>query len=161
MYTDLHTIWVSPALLVETRSLLLSPAKHGFEGFVLWAGARTAPGEFTISRAIFPVQRPSRTPFGLMVEVPGEELDRLNRECYRRREALIAQVHTHPGEAYHSELDDAKPLVASEGCISIVVPDFAREELKNLMHAAVYRLQQGEWRELTAQAVPALIRRTS
>ena len=35
------------------------------------------------------------------------------------------QVHTHPGEAFHSETDDAFPLIHEAGFLSLVIPDFA------------------------------------
>lgn len=35
------------------------------------------------------------------------------------------QVHTHPGEAFHSETDDAYPLLFDVGFLSLVIPDFA------------------------------------
>lgn len=38
---------------------------------------------------------------------------------------LRAQVHTHPGAAFHSATDDAFPVIASEGFLSLVIPRFA------------------------------------
>ena len=35
------------------------------------------------------------------------------------------QVHTHPFEAFHSETDDAFPLLFDPGFLSLVIPDFA------------------------------------
>jgi proteasome lid subunit RPN8/RPN11 len=35
------------------------------------------------------------------------------------------QVHTHPGEAFHSKTDDAFPLIHEHGFLSLVIPDFA------------------------------------
>ena len=37
-----------------------------------------------------------------------------------------AQVHTHPGEAFHSKTDDDFPIVHSIGFLSLVIPHFAR-----------------------------------
>lgn len=39
--------------------------------------------------------------------------------------AIRAQVHTHPGMAFHSETDDHWPVVSQPGFLSIVVPNFA------------------------------------
>ena len=36
------------------------------------------------------------------------------------------QVHTHPGEAFHSDTDDAFPLIHEAGFLSVVIPDFAK-----------------------------------
>ena len=35
------------------------------------------------------------------------------------------QVHTHPGDAFHSATDDAFPLIHEAGFLSLVLPDFA------------------------------------
>lgn len=35
------------------------------------------------------------------------------------------QVHTHPCEAFHSQTDDAFPLIHEAGFLSLVIPDFA------------------------------------
>jgi hypothetical protein len=35
------------------------------------------------------------------------------------------QVHTHPGEAFHSATDDAFPIIHTTGFLSLVIPNFA------------------------------------
>jgi hypothetical protein len=35
------------------------------------------------------------------------------------------QVHTHPGAAFHSSIDDENPVVATPGFLSLVIPNFA------------------------------------
>jgi hypothetical protein len=52
---------------------------------------------------------------------------------------LIAQLHSHPTEAYHSDTDDAFPIATTVGSLSIVIPDYAREPF-SLIRSAVYRL---------------------
>jgi hypothetical protein len=46
----------------------------------------------------------------------------------RTAREVRAQIHTHPGSAYHSATDDAFPAVQTVGFVSIVVPDFAQAE---------------------------------
>ena len=41
------------------------------------------------------------------------------------RRSIRAQVHTHPGAAYHSRTDDHYPIVAAPGLLSLVIPRFA------------------------------------
>src|SRR5690242_1355523 len=43
---------------------------------------------------------------------------------------IHAQMHTHPGRAYHSTTDDRYPMVGTAGFISIVVPWFAGRRIK-------------------------------
>jgi hypothetical protein len=94
---------------------------------------------------------------GLAVVVPGEELFRMNVWLHERQLRLIAQVHSHPTSAYHSETDDEYATLAEVGGVSIVVPDFARDAF-NLDTCAVYRLSSsGTWDEMTPVSVRTLI----
>ena len=69
---------------------------------------------------------------------------------------LLAQVHSHPGEAYHSEADDRYAIVTAEGGYSLVAPDFG--DAFAIPTCAVYRLDCGEWLSLTDEEVRRLIR---
>jgi len=70
---------------------------------------------------------------------------------------LIAQVHSHPGEAYHSDTDDDLAVINQLGGLSIVVPDFAREDF-SLETAAVYRrVPDNAWLELSPVEAKSLI----
>jgi len=62
-----------------------------------------------------------------------------------------AQVHTHPGSAFHSATDDAYPMVQTSGFLSLVIPNFALGEC-SLAGAALYELgDYGRWRDLDPQ----------
>jgi hypothetical protein len=64
------------------------------------------------------------------------------------KRSVKAQVHTHPGQAFHSSTDDKWPIVSQAGFVSIVIPDFATGE-PSLDRAWVGRLQaDGTWRRL-------------
>jgi hypothetical protein len=69
---------------------------------------------------------------------------------------LIAQVHSHPNEAYHSEADDEYAIVTAEGGLSFVVPNFGKAPLDPTIWA-IYRLTQGEWRGLNMNEAKLLI----
>ncbi len=67
---------------------------------------------------------------------------------YERRLTLLLQVHSHPGEAYHSSTDDRFPIVTINGGLSIVVPDFGFGSF-SIDDWAVYRLAAGgAWKEV-------------
>ncbi|MBU6435544.1 MAG: hypothetical protein KJS98_19715, partial [Nitrospirae bacterium] len=63
-----------------------------------------------------------RSPYGC--EIDGEWLNRYWFELADNRHRLRAQIHTHPGLAFHSPTDDQWPVVSQPGFISIVVPYF-------------------------------------
>ena len=55
----------------------------------------------------------------------GDAFAKLWAECRARKLAVIADLHTHGGEAIQSRADKANPMVARPGHIAIIVPDFA------------------------------------
>ncbi len=46
-------------------------------------------------------------------------------ELARRNREIRVQVHTHAGEAFHSQTDDEFPIVQTPGFLSLVIPNFA------------------------------------
>jgi proteasome lid subunit RPN8/RPN11 len=50
---------------------------------------------------------------------------------------VVGQLHTHPGEAYHSDGDEYGARIAYSGYVSIVVPAYGRR-LPALDGAAVF-----------------------
>jgi len=64
---------------------------------------------------------------------------------------LVAQIHSHPREAFHSIADDQWAIVRREGALSIVVPDFATHTTPEnfMLDARFYQLSQSDqWFEL-------------
>jgi hypothetical protein len=115
--------------------------QQGFEGFALWAGVREG-ALFHVRQTLIPAQRALRTASGVCVAVDADELHRLNIWLFEQHMLLIAQLHSHPGAAYHSDTDDMFPIATTVGCLSLVVPDFARQPF-TLDRCAVYRLMPG------------------
>jgi hypothetical protein len=103
---------------------LASSGALGLEALALWAGAPDGD-TFHVQSTIIPAQRACRTSDGHYYVVEGAELQRINRHLFRFGMMLGAQLHSHAGEAYHSETDDAYPIVAVLGGASVVIPDFA------------------------------------
>jgi hypothetical protein len=62
------------------------------------------------------------------------------------------QIHTHPGAAFHSPVDDAFPIVHTPGFLSLVIPDFALGGI-NFERAYLTEIgQAGEWRQVACGA---------
>jgi hypothetical protein len=129
--------------------------KSGHEGFALWAGNRVNHA-FTVSNLVIPAQEGLRTSSGVCVRVEGDELHRINVWLFENELRLIAQIHSHPTDAYHSDTDDAFPIVTTEGGLSLVVPNFARGA-PDLLTYAVFRLLDGRWIELSDKSVSELL----
>lgn len=123
--------------------------RQGYEGLGLWVGKQTG-SVFKVDGAIIPAQRHIRTADGVCVIMGAEELHRINVWLYKNGLALIAQIHSHPGGAYHSSTDDECAVATTVGCFSLVVPDFGTGAL-DIRRFASYRLDAaGKWREIPA-----------
>jgi hypothetical protein len=58
---------------------------------------------------------------------------------------LRAQIHTHPGSAFHSSRDDSMAAIQTVGFLSLVIPDFGLG--KSSLHGAYLaeRAPDGSW----------------
>lgn len=138
---------VPRSVLADTRTLLEPSTAEQVEGVVVWAGKPIDDHHAVIGGAIRPRQVAYRSELGLSVEVPPDALSELI-SILPDGMAVLARVHTHPSDAYHSSTDDANLLIAHVGAISIVVPDFARGPIE-LSVCSIHELQaDGSWREL-------------
>jgi len=71
----------------------------------------------------------------------------------RTRQTVRAQVHTHPGTAGHSEIDDHFSLAPADGFLSLVIPYFATGQA-TLSGAALVQMQpDGSWAQLSPEEV--------
>lgn len=142
-----------PRHVVElSQSLLAEPGLEGYEAVVVWVGRIRREKSLDIVEVIRPGQIARRSSIGCSVEIPPEALTELisvlEEGCF-----VAARLHTHPNEAYHSELDDTNMLISHVGAISIVVPFFARNPIV-LERCSVNELTANEgWVELPADEV--------
>ena len=56
----------------------------------------------------------------------GNAFGKLWALCRSRNLTVVADAHTHPREAFQSSSDRTNPMVAREGHIAIIIPNFAR-----------------------------------
>ena len=125
------------------------------EGVALWVG-RISDSNFEVTETVIPKQKGLRSDNGLAYVVEEAELRRLNVWLYEQELRLIAQLHSHPTEAYHSETDDLYPIMTTVGGLSIVVPDFAAGP-PDIHQCVTYRLDQNGWAELSTAEITKLI----
>jgi len=86
--------------------------------------------------------------------VPRTAVSAMSTALFEKRWQIVAQIHTHPGDAFHSGRDDGGPMVHVPGFVSVVVPSFCKEGLAGLpgCYVTVYE-GGGDWRELTCDEV--------
>lgn len=150
---DVTELRVPSQVLIDGYEFMRSAGRMRLEGMVLWLGNQYQ-NTFTVTELIAPKQKGMSTPEGLCAIVEADELQRLNMYLYRNSLTLVAQVHTHPTEAYHSSTDDRYAIATTIGSFSIVVPNFAVVNYA-LSECAVYRLAgNGSWREVNESQHP-------
>lgn len=156
-YFHINSIELSQENLEKAYKFLRYAGNKGIEGICLFAG-QMEETTFFIKETIIPSQKVYILEQGLMYAVESDVLHNLNVWLYENNMQLIAQIHSHPGEAYHSLADDRYPIVDSYGGISIVVPDFASGEV-SLLNTAIYRLSLNKtWDKLSRQEVKSLFK---
>lgn len=135
-----------------TGEFLARRGSAGLEATVLWLGRIVDATTAEVIAPYAPEQIAFRSEDGAAVEVTQDGLSELISKLPDGVLALC-RVHSHPGEAYHSETDDQNLIIGHPGAISIVVPDFARDPIE-LARCSVNELQRdGNWRELAADEI--------
>ena len=140
--------FVIPADICDASDRQLRDAGlDGNERFVLWSGV-IRRDRLLVRTMHVPRQTAYRLANGLCVRIDADELHRLNVWLYENGERLAIQVHSHPTKAFHSDTDDAYPMVTTHGGLSLVVPDFARCGVRG-HDTALYRLSSTGWNALS------------
>jgi hypothetical protein len=153
---DVRSVRVPRSCADAVHAHMRAVGRNGFEGIGLWAG-RQVGDTFTVEEAVIPAQKHIRTEDGVCVITGPEELHRLNVWLYRKKLSLIAQIHSHPGRAYHSSTDDQYAVATTVGCFSLVMPDFATGPFA-IDRLASYRLDaSGAWRGIPTSQAARLI----
>lgn len=149
------TFDINPTVISTTLYALQRFGELGYEGLVLWVGDISG-GTAHITQAFLPDQQPIKGEDGVGYFVDSETLFQVNKGLAETGLCLIAQVHSHPGKAYHSEADDRYAIVTAEGGLSLVVPNFGRAPA-DPKSWAVYRLSKDHWRKLDQAEVGSII----
>lgn len=144
---NVSKLQVPREVLAQTQKVLRAYGERGCEGLVLWVGT-VEDKSAAITRVVVPEQNPIKSENGVGYFVEQPALFQLSQFLRKEKLRLIAQVHSHPTEAYHSDTDDRYAIVTEEGGFSLVVPDFARRTVE-VDTCAIYRLMRGSWIELS------------
>lgn len=129
----MSSLLISDRLVAETIEILRHGGARNCETVVLWLGSSTGVGE---------VYRPEQVVDVDFFRLPEQSVRALMRHLRATRQRVLAQVHSHPAEAFHSKADDDWAIVRHEGALSVVVPHFAAhtDYQTFLSDAAMYRL---------------------
>jgi len=143
----IEKFYVSTAVLRETQAYIEEHGAEGTEAYVFWAGA-VADREAYISTCVYPTANARHGG----VKVPLRKMTEINLELRDRDQIVLAQVHSHPGVARHSPVDEEKAVSFHEGFVSIVVPDFGETPVYDLRDCGVYVYTAGDGWQLLDEA---------
>lgn len=88
-----------------------------------------------------------------VVVMTGEGYGSLWRLCKETGLKVVADIHTHPGVARQSYLDKTNPMVATQGHIAIIVPNFANA-VDNADSLGMYEyLGSHKWHDFSGKLV--------
>jgi hypothetical protein len=145
---EVETVTIPRACLETVYLHLREVGRQGYEGLGLLVGRQDGK-RFNVLEGVVPAQKHIRNSDGVCVITEAAELHRLNVWLYRQKFTLIAQIHSHPTDAYHSSTDDAYAIATTIGSFSLVIPEFARGPF-SLERAATYRLNaRAQWKEVS------------
>jgi proteasome lid subunit RPN8/RPN11 len=145
--------------VAATLDSLRDAGREGKERVVLWLSSRPATPGSTITEIFVPEQIAEVDYF----RIPPSGMRALMAHLRAHRLGLAAQVHSHPGRAFHSRADDRWAIVRHQGALSLVVPNFAEAVMAENFCTAIasYRLNpDDQWLEITAVHLPLFLELT-
>lgn len=115
------TILLPTALLRETISILQRGGQQREERVVLWLSTAAQRKPVPVVEVYEPDQVTEIDYFRL----PPPSMRALMDHLRTTRRRTVAQIHTHPGRAFHSDVDAEWAIVRHVGALSLVLPRFA------------------------------------
>ncbi len=144
---------VPSGVLAASAEALRRLSNGRIESIVLWQGRVQSERHAEVREIVVPKQIAGRLHFN----VPLDERMRLIDVVSAAGDIILAQLHTHPNEAFHSAADDQLAIPQHVGGISIVIPNFARDWDGDLRATSVHRhLGQARWQQLSPKSVRRL-----
>ena len=115
------------------------------ECIVYWLGDSLDNDSVLINEVYVPRQYASAT----HAKVHEAEVAKLFSILEIDEKVLVAQLHTHPGSAFHSALDDEYPVAFVDGFLSLVVPYYGFIDTYSFPRLTkVYVYRSGSWIEV-------------
>lgn len=146
------TIFLPPLKLLLTQACLeaiqvgLEPEiRKGHEGIVYLLGR--SDGVIALATTVF---RPVAITTHGSFHVEPRAMAACVEAAGQHELQVVGQLHTHPGEAYHSDGDVEGARIRYPGYASVVLPDYGRL-LPSLVGAAAYIWTDNDWRQLGPQ----------
>jgi hypothetical protein len=152
---DVERFVVPQSIVAGTQDTLRQFGRDRTEGLVLWCGY-LEKNLATVSHFVVPPQQTIDEDDGVGYFVTSSTLFELNKMLDKAGLRLLAQVHSHPNQAFHSRTDDKYAIVTADGGLSLVVPNFASGPA-DIRTWAIFQLQGSLWCQLSSNEVQRLV----
>lgn len=121
------------------ESLLIFKSSKKKEKVLLWLG-NIDGSKYYVDEVYEPVQISGSDYFW----IPEKGMAMLLNKLKLDRKMIVAQIHTHPFEAFHSEADNRWAIIRHEGAYSLVLPYFSKTTyLRNFFdNVSIYTLNK-------------------
>ena len=145
---NMRAICIPAQVLDSTFNFLQKYGRKRLESHAIWVGKKTDT-TFDVLDAWFPDQSNSATSY----VVSAIEEFKINVKLYSQKLIAIAQIHTHPGLAFHSSIDDEGSELVLPNSLSIVIPNFGFIKKDDLARWEVYWYTGHSWKHLSDREV--------
>jgi proteasome lid subunit RPN8/RPN11 len=133
---------IGEGLLRQSLTTLRECGAGRHECVVVWVAK--AGHASRVHRVVHPVHVAHRGGY----RIDGDWLTSFWDELADNNERIVAQVHTHPRQAFHSDRDDKYPILLRPGFYSVVIPNFAQPPIETEEWFLVRLRDDGSWEEL-------------
>jgi proteasome lid subunit RPN8/RPN11 len=138
----LRRVVITENAAVAIRECMAHEIDIGHEGVAYLFGQTNGESTLVVG-AIRPASQTTRGSF----DVSALAMTRVVRTATDEGLQVVGQIHTHTGEAYHSDGDIDGARIAYDGYVSIVLPEYGRG-LPSFTGAAIYFYRSGAFSRL-------------
>jgi len=162
MSTLLADIMVKQRLLLpvqvieKTLKIMQKYGEQSRECIAYWLGERLDEDSVVVDEVYIPKQ------YATVIASKVQETDvaKLFSILEIDEKVLIAQLHTHPGSAFHSSIDDEYPVAFEENFLSLVIPYYGFIDVDSFPKLSkVYIYNKGSWSEVPFEKAFTMIPR--
>ena len=150
--TTITQYHIPHSIFNDTLSQLRKVGDDYKEGIAYWPGILDK-NEAIVTRVIFADNYPEFQNEEYFARVSLDTVFKIGDEIHDKNEILLAQIHTHPREAFHSYVDDTYPISHRIGFVSIVIPNFAQNVTLLSECTILEYLGKARWNELLPKEV--------
>ena len=148
---DEQKVFIPRLVVDKTIKFLQQLGNEGKEGRVFWGGVEAPFGPIYVTTCFIPGI--SKASLG-SVTVDTSEGAKVVSEARKRGLEIVAQVHSHPGGAFHSCTDDEYAFSYSKRFLSIVVPNFGKDGMEPLTKCCIVSYEgQGKWQRHSLEEI--------